>query len=160
MPKTAFLFPGQGAQAVGMGKQLYDSLPAARKLFDDAGQVLAYNLAELCFAGPVERLNTTAVSQPDVVVLDLALPDGSGMDAYRAIRGINSQCPVVFITAHGSTETALMAMREGAFDYLIKPVDLDKLTALLERALVVAEPVAARVRVRFQTWSQVQELTV
>jgi two-component system nitrogen regulation response regulator GlnG len=82
-----------------------------------------------------EGVETFKSFNPDVVVLDLALPDGSGMDAYRAIRGINSQCPVVFITAHGSTETALMAMREGAFDYLIKPVDLDRLTALLERAL-------------------------
>jgi [acyl-carrier-protein] S-malonyltransferase len=72
MPKTAFLFPGQGAQAVGMGKQLYDSLPAARKLFDDAGQVLGYNLGELCFAGTVERLNTTAVSQPAIFVASLA----------------------------------------------------------------------------------------
>lgn len=72
MPKIAFLFPGQGAQAVGMGKQLHDTLPAVRKLFDEAAQVLGYNLAELCFQGPAERLNTTAVSQPAIFVTSLA----------------------------------------------------------------------------------------
>jgi two-component system nitrogen regulation response regulator GlnG len=75
---------------------------------------------------------------PDVVVLDLALPDGSGMDAFRQIRTLNPCCPVVFITAHGTTEAALEAMREGAFDYLIKPVDLAHLSSLLERALEAA----------------------
>jgi [acyl-carrier-protein] S-malonyltransferase len=72
MPKIAFLFPGQGAQTVGMGKQLYDSLPAARQLFDEAGEVLGYSLADVCFQGPAERLNTTAVSQPAIFVVSLA----------------------------------------------------------------------------------------
>lgn len=73
--------------------------------------------------------------EPDVVVLDLNLPDGSGMDAFRALRGRNPSCPVLFITAHGTTETALEAMKEGAFDYLVKPVDLDRLSELLHRAV-------------------------
>ena len=72
MSKTAFLFPGQGAQSLGMGKQVYDSLPAARQLFDEAGDILGYNLAEICFQGPVERLNSTAVSQPAIYVASLA----------------------------------------------------------------------------------------
>jgi DNA-binding NtrC family response regulator len=64
---------------------------------------------------------------PDVVVLVLALPDGSGMEAFRATRAANPMCPVVFITAHGTIETALEAMREGAFNFLTKPVELDYL---------------------------------
>jgi two-component system nitrogen regulation response regulator GlnG len=76
--------------------------------------------------------------RPDVVVLDLTLPDGSGLELFRAIRDMDSRCPVVFITAHGTTGTALEAMREGAFDYLVKPVDLDRLSLLLERALEAA----------------------
>jgi len=72
MSKTAFLFPGQGAQSVGMGKQLYETLPAARQLFDQAGDILGYNLAEICFQGPVERLNPTAISQPAIYVASLA----------------------------------------------------------------------------------------
>jgi len=76
MVKTAFLFPGQGAQSVGMGKQLYESLPAARALFDEATQVLGYNLAELCFQGPDERLNSTVASQPAIFVASLAALEG------------------------------------------------------------------------------------
>jgi DNA-binding NtrC family response regulator len=72
---------------------------------------------------------------PDVVVLDINLPDGSGMDVFRRIRELNPRCPVLFITAHGTTQTALEAMKEGAFDYLIKPVNLERLCQLLERAL-------------------------
>ncbi len=76
--------------------------------------------------------------KPDVVVLDLNLPDGSGLEAFRTIRALAPKCPVLFITAHGTSETALEAMKEGAFDYLIKPVDLNKLSQLLERALETA----------------------
>src|SRR5438132_7525029 len=72
MPKTVFLFPGQGAQKVGMGKALYESLPAARELFEEAAEVLGYNLAEICFNGPADRLNSTVVSQPALYVSSLA----------------------------------------------------------------------------------------
>jgi [acyl-carrier-protein] S-malonyltransferase len=72
MPQVAFLFPGQGAQAVGMGRQLCESLPAARRLFDEAAEVLGYNLAAVCAQGPAERLNSTVVSQPAIFVSSLA----------------------------------------------------------------------------------------
>ncbi|MCC6419354.1 MAG: ACP S-malonyltransferase [Gemmataceae bacterium] len=72
MARTAFLFPGQGAQALGMGKQLCATLPAAQRLFDDASAVLGYDLLAVCESGPVERLNSTAVSQPAIFVASLA----------------------------------------------------------------------------------------
>ena len=72
MAQVVFLFPGQGAQKVGMGRQLHDSLPSARKLFDEAAEVLGYSLADVCFNGPAERLNSTAVSQPALFVASLA----------------------------------------------------------------------------------------
>src|SRR5262245_2183393 len=72
MPKVAFLFPGQGAQTVGMGKQLYDTSPAARHLFDEAGQVLGYSLIDVCANGPADKLNTTAISQPAIFVASMA----------------------------------------------------------------------------------------
>jgi [acyl-carrier-protein] S-malonyltransferase len=72
MPQVAFLFPGQGAQAVGMGRQLCEALPAARRLFDEAAEVLGYDLAAVCANGPPERLNSTAVSQPAIFVSSLA----------------------------------------------------------------------------------------
>jgi [acyl-carrier-protein] S-malonyltransferase len=71
MARVAFLFPGQGAQTVGMGKALCDALPAARHLFDQASAVLGYDLLDVC-AGPAERLNSTVVSQPAIYVASLA----------------------------------------------------------------------------------------
>ncbi len=66
------LSPGQGAQAVGMGKQLYASSPAAKKYFDDAHRVLGFDLSELCFNGPAEELNKTDKAQPALYVVGIA----------------------------------------------------------------------------------------
>jgi [acyl-carrier-protein] S-malonyltransferase len=70
--KTAFLFPGQGAQTVGMGRELHEQVPAARALFDRANEVLGFDLAKVCFEGPEEELNKTDVSQPALFVASLA----------------------------------------------------------------------------------------
>jgi [acyl-carrier-protein] S-malonyltransferase len=71
-PRTAFLFPGQGAQTVGMAAALCQSLPAANDLFVRASAVLGYDLLAVCAAGPAERLNATDVSQPAIFVASLA----------------------------------------------------------------------------------------
>src|SRR5262249_46653324 len=70
--KTAFLFPGQGAQSVGMGRQLYESVPAARRLFDAAAQILGYSLIDVCLNGPAERLTPPVVPRPAIFVASLA----------------------------------------------------------------------------------------
>jgi two-component system nitrogen regulation response regulator GlnG len=75
---------------------------------------------------------------PDAVVLDLQLPDRSGLELFRAIQAADPKRPVIFITAHGTADTAIEAMKQGAFDYLVKPVDLDTLTRLIERAFAAA----------------------
>ena len=75
---------------------------------------------------------------PDVIVVDLQLPDKSGLDVFADIQQISPKCPVIFITAHGTTQTAIEAMKRGAFDYLIKPLDLEKLTHVIERAFDAA----------------------
>jgi [acyl-carrier-protein] S-malonyltransferase len=72
LSKIAFLFPGQGAQTVGMGRQAAESLPAARRLYNVAGEVLGYDLAKLCFEGPAEELDSTVISQPALFVTSLA----------------------------------------------------------------------------------------
>lgn len=72
MSQVAFLFPGQGAQHVGMGKTIVEKSPAARALFDQAAEILGYDLAQLCFEGPAEKLDTTEVSQPAIYVTSLA----------------------------------------------------------------------------------------
>ena len=70
--RSAFLFPGQGAQTVGMAGSLCASLPAAKALFDQAAGCLGYDLLAVCSNGPAERLNATDVSQPAIFVASLA----------------------------------------------------------------------------------------
>jgi two-component system nitrogen regulation response regulator GlnG len=98
-------------------------------------------------AGEVEVLTATTAGEgwrrvsedrPDVIVLDYQLPDGSGLDLFDRIRTADPRRPVIFLTAHGTTETAIEAMKRGAFDYLGKPFDLDQMTRLLERAFEAA----------------------
>ena len=72
MAKIAFLFPGQGAQSVGMCRELDQELPAVRALFDRAGEVLGIDLRRLCIEGPAEALEATDVSQPAIYVASLA----------------------------------------------------------------------------------------
>ena len=70
------LFPGQGAQTVGMGRELYEEVPAARELFDRAGEILGFDLKAVCFDGPSEALEATDVSQPAIYVASLAALEG------------------------------------------------------------------------------------
>ncbi len=92
----------------------------------------------LTAATAAEGLEQLRAHGPDVVVLDLQLPDRSGLEVFHEIHPLDPKRPVVFITAHGTTETAIEAMKHGAFDYLVKPVGLERLTQVLERAFEAA----------------------
>jgi len=86
--KTAFLFPGQGAQVVGMGKEIAQRFGAAAEIFDKADAIAGFDLSKICFEGPAERLNTTTISQPAIFVTSAAIlevfktnPAASGLRA-------------------------------------------------------------------------------
>src|SRR5262245_43083200 len=79
-----------------------------------------------------------AADPPDVVLLDLRLPDHSGLEVYRRIREIDARIPVVFVTMAKTADDAIEAMKQGAYDYLFKPLDLNQLRRVVGEALEVS----------------------
>jgi [acyl-carrier-protein] S-malonyltransferase len=71
--KTAFLFPGQGAQVVGMGADIAKAFPAAAEIFDKANDIVGFDLKDICFEGPAEELNSTTISQPAIFTTSAAI---------------------------------------------------------------------------------------
>lgn len=107
MGSTAFLFPGQGSQYVGMGQDLYETYPEARATFDEADKVLGFALSGLCFNGPEETLNDTINTQPAIFVTSMAL--------LRVLESNGVQAPA-FLAGHSLGEySALVAA--GAMDF-------------------------------------------
>ena len=72
MQKLAFIFPGQGSQSVGMGKDLVDNFPVARATFEEADAALGYKISDLCFNGPEEKLKLTEITQPAILTVSVA----------------------------------------------------------------------------------------
>jgi len=72
MTTIAFLFPGQGSQAVGMGKELAGGYAVARQTFDEADEALGYKLSQLCFEGPEDQLRMTEITQPAILTASIA----------------------------------------------------------------------------------------
>ncbi|MGQ0635991.1 MAG: sigma-54-dependent transcriptional regulator [Planctomycetaceae bacterium] len=85
-----------------------------------------------------EGLRVFSESRPDVVTLDVGLPDMSGLETLRRFREIDARVPIILLTGQGTAATAIEAMRLGAFEYALKPLDADQLVALLKRAFEVS----------------------
>jgi two-component system, NtrC family, response regulator AtoC len=103
-------------------------LHAFRRGFRDAG--LNVHTA----ASAEEGLRVVEESRPDVVILDVHLPDASGLETFERIRACDARIPVILVTGHGTTDLAIQAMKRGAFDYLLKPLDLPQMRELVMRA--------------------------
>ena len=92
----------------------------------------------LTAASAAEGLAAVERDRPDVVVLDIHLAGESGLDMFRRVHELDPQIPVIFITGHGTADTAIEAMRLGAYEYLLKPLELDHLTDLVDRAFEIS----------------------
>ncbi|MBL9125891.1 MAG: sigma-54-dependent Fis family transcriptional regulator [Planctomycetaceae bacterium] len=84
-----------------------------------------------------EGLQQISSAKPDTVMLDIMLDDASGLELFRQIQALDSKLPVIFITALDSSDTAIQAMKLGAYDYLLKPLDLGKVQSLVRQALEI-----------------------
>src|SRR3984957_9796433 len=85
-----------------------------------------------------EGLGRVRAEPPDVILLDLRLPDQSGLEVFQAIRGIDARIPVIFVTVTKTADAAIEAMKQGAYDYLFKPLDLHQLRRVAGEALEVS----------------------
>jgi two-component system nitrogen regulation response regulator GlnG len=82
-----------------------------------------------------EAVADVAARRPDVIVLDVHLPDASGLDTFRRLRAVDARIPVILVTGHGTTDLAIEAMKEGVYEYLLKPLELGDLRQLIDRAV-------------------------
>ena len=82
---TTFLFPGQGAQYVGMAGKLVAEVPKAKEMFQQASEVLGYDLLKLCLEGPKDKLDSTVISQPAIYVASLAAVEKLRNDAGQGV---------------------------------------------------------------------------
>jgi two-component system nitrogen regulation response regulator GlnG len=88
-------------------------------------------------------LERVRAEPPDVILLDLRLPDQSGLEVYQQIRGLDARIPVIFITTGKMADAAIEAMKQGAYDYLFKPLDLHQLRRVVDQALDVVRMMRA-----------------
>lgn len=121
-------------------------------LIDDDPDLIPEQVHQ-AFPAPSHRVETAATGAagiehvrkdpPDVVLLDLRLPDQSGLDVFHAIRDTDARIPVIFVTMAKTADTAIEAMKQGAYDYLFKPLDLRQMRRVVDEALEVGRRMRA-----------------
>ncbi len=131
MTTRAFVFPGQGSQAVGMGKELAEAFPAAREVFEEIDDALSQGLSRLMFEGPVDDLTLTENAQPALMAVSLAV-----VRVLEAEAGLDLAKHAAFVAGHSLGEYSALAAA-GAFSI----ADTARLLKLRGRAMQAAVPV-------------------
>lgn len=105
-----------------------DNLRSVKDVAEDAG------FKTMCCTEGIAGVETFRAKMPDVILSDLVLPDIDGFEVLKRIKHIKSSIPLIIMTAYGSVESGVRAMREGAYDYVTKPLDIDDIQSKLRRA--------------------------
>ena len=118
MKKTAFIFPGQGSQFVGMGKDLYDNFESAKTVFDKANNILGKDISKLCFEGPEEELKQTINTQPAIVTMSIAVLEAMKSELnitadYTAGHSLGEYC-AMYASGVMNLENTLLAIQKRA----------------------------------------------
>jgi len=132
----AFLFPGQGSQHAGMGKDLADNFPIARQTFEEANDALGFDLAGLCFSGPDEELKLTANTQPAILAVSVAalrvVRDETGLTAdFAAGHSLGEYSALVCAEAMNFADALRTVRQRGTFMQEAVPVGVGAMAAII-----------------------------
>jgi [acyl-carrier-protein] S-malonyltransferase len=136
MSKIAYIFPGQGSQVVGMGKDLYDNFPVARQVFEEADSALGFALSEMCFAGIEADLQMTANTQPAILTTSIAAframeADGFSMPDFVAGHSLGEYSALVAANAISFSDAVRTVRKRGTYMQEAVPVGVGAMAAIL-----------------------------